>query len=245
MVRNHEATGSIPASSTNITIKHGFDAVFFLLVIVVNKFTISYNVNVYITIMKKEDVLKVAEENNGYIYSDLMKEYEIPTVYITRLVKEGSLTKAAKGVYIAEPGIKDEMYIMSIKYKDIVYSGETALFLNHLSNKQTTTLEVTVPYHKSSVKIENFNVIRTRKKTFDLGITMIDTPFGNEVKCYDKERCICDLFIRPEHYDYEDRIYAINEYSKHYLNMKKLYDYAKKLNVYDEVKNVFEVIGWN
>ncbi len=35
--------------------------------------------------MTKADVLKIANENNGYIYSDLIKKYHIPTMLIARL----------------------------------------------------------------------------------------------------------------------------------------------------------------
>ena len=35
--------------------------------------------------MTKADVLNIANENNGYIYSDLIKKYHIPTMLITRL----------------------------------------------------------------------------------------------------------------------------------------------------------------
>lgn len=195
--------------------------------------------------MKKEDIIKIANNNNGYLYSRVIKKHKIPTIYITRLVDEGILEKVAKGVYITKKGIEDIYFINSIKYSKIIYSGETALFLNNLSNKQYVDNEATIPYGSTVPNISNCNVRVSRKETFELGITKLNTPFGNTVRCYDKERCICDLFIRPDYYDFEERVYAINEYKKNYLNIKKLYEYAKKLKVYDKVKNVFEVIGWN
>ncbi len=54
---------------------------------------------------------------------------------------------------------------------------------------------------------------------------------------YDKERCICELFSRQNFYDHEN--------DKNYLKLKKLYEYAKILNIYTELRNVFEAIGWN
>ena len=38
---------------------------------------------------------------------------------------------------------------------------------------------------------------------------------------------------------------ALRPIVKKYLNKEKLYSYAKKLGVYKEVFNVFEVIAWN
>ena len=194
--------------------------------------------------MMKNEIIKIANENNGYLYSKIIKENRIKTANIGRLEKEGYLNKISRGIYITNQGVEDELFINSLKYSRIVYSGETALFLNNLSNKQTYIKEFTIPYGTCIPKIEGFNIKYSRKESFNLGIIEIETHFGNIVKSYDKERCICDLFIRPDYYDYEDRIFAINEYKNKYLDFKKLYDYAKKLGIFEKVSNVFEVIGW-
>lgn len=195
--------------------------------------------------MKKEDIIKISNENNGYLYSDIIKKNRIDTIYISRLAKEGMLSKVARGIYITKNGVEDYYFINCILYSKIVFSGESALYLNNLSNKQYVNNEVTIPYGSSSPKIKNCKVVVSRKSDFSVGIINVDSPFGNKIRTYDKERCICDLFIRPDFYDFEQRAFAINEYKKNYLNIKKLYEYAKILKVYNEVKNVFEVIGWN
>jgi len=195
--------------------------------------------------MNKEEVIEIANNNNGYLYSKIVNKHKIPTAYITKLIREEKLEKVAKGVYITSKGLEDLYFINAVKYSKIVYSGESALFLNNISNKQFVENEVVIPYGSTAPKIDNYKVRVSRKDSFNLGIIEIKTPFNNVVKSYDKERCICDLFLRPDYYDFEERIYAINEYKKNYLNIKKLYKYAKELKVYDEVKNVFEVIGWN
>ncbi len=195
--------------------------------------------------MRKEEIIDIANENNGYLYSKIIKEYGIQTALIGRLANEGLLTKVARGIYITERGVEDELFINSINHSRIVYSGETALFLNDLSNKQSPIKECTIPYGTCTPSIPGYQIKCSRRNTFNLGIEEINTPFGNPVKSYDKERCICDLFIRPTYYDYEDRVYAINEYKNRYLNFEKLYKYARELGVYEKVSNVFEVIGWN
>jgi len=67
---------------------------------------------------------------------------------------------------------------------------------------------------------------------------------GNLVPCYDKERSICNIFM-TNFCDEEVKAFAIKEYKNKYLNINKLYDYAKQLNVYDAVKNIFEVLLWD
>ncbi|HBD06117.1 MAG TPA: hypothetical protein DCY93_01740 [Firmicutes bacterium] len=194
--------------------------------------------------MNKSEIIRIANENNGYIYLKLIKKYGIPTTYLTQLVKEGLLSRVARGIYITRQGIEDELFIYSLTYHKIIYTGETALFLNNLSNKQIVNYEATIPYGTNIPEIKGVKIKQSRKKTLFLGVTEVQTSFGNYVRTYDKERCICDLFKRND-YDYESVIYAINEYKDNYLNIKKLYEYAKELKVYEKVRNVFEVIGWN
>ena len=195
--------------------------------------------------MKEKEIINIANENNGYLYSDIMKKNGIESTYVSRLVKKGLLTKVASGIYITSMGIEDIFFINSVRFSRIIYSGDTAVFLNGLSNKQFPDYEAMVPYGTNIPVVDGFVIRQSRKKDFNFGVTEVETPFGNKVKCYDKERCICDLFIRPDHYDYEDRIYAINEYKRYYLNYAKLYSYAKHLKVYDNVKIVFDSIKWD
>ena len=151
--------------------------------------------------MTQKQIIDIANQNNGYLYSKLVKENQIQTESIVRLVKSGKLTKVDRGIYITEEGIEDEFFINSIKYSRIVYSKELALFLNNISNKQSTIREFTIPYGTNVPKIEGYNVKYDRKDSFDLGVEEIETPFGNKVRSYNKERCICDLFVRPDYYD--------------------------------------------
>ncbi len=189
--------------------------------------------------MNKNNIIEIANKNNGYLYKDIIKEYGIDTIYITRLVKDKKLTKVSRGIYITNEGVNDFMYIMHLKYSNLVFSGETALFINNLSNRREPNYEATVPYGTKIQKSDSLSIIHTRKDTFELGVELIDTAFGNKVKCYNKERCICDLFDRPNNYTIEDKAYAIYTYKKKYLNIDKLYDYALKLNVLEFVKREF------
>ncbi len=195
--------------------------------------------------MKLEDIIKLADENNGYLSGKVIKKHHIPRTYLSRLLKKGMLHRVASGIYVTEQAIEDVFYIQHLRFGNLVYSGDTALFLNGLSNRQSPDYEASFPYGTSLPKIEGFRVRQSRKASFGLGIAKIETPFGNTVKAYDKERCLCDLFLRPDEYDAEERAYAIGEYRRRFLDLEKLYAYAKQLGVYEKVKSVFEVLTWN
>lgn len=53
---------------------------------------------------------------------------------------------------------------------------------------------VTVPqsYHVDTVN-EKCKVFYVSDDIYELGVVEIETPNGNKVRAYDKERCICDI----------------------------------------------------
>ena len=92
--------------------------------------------------MRLEDIIILANQNNGYLTPNLIKENGIYTSYIHRLVIAEKLFKVDRGIYVTKQGIEDEYYINNLKYSNIVYSGDTAIYLNGLSNKQSPEKEV-------------------------------------------------------------------------------------------------------
>lgn len=71
------------------------------------------------------------------------------------------------------------------------------------------------------------------------------SPYGNNVFCYDIERTICDIIrdkSKIERYQFTDAM-------KRYANLKvkdisKLYKYAEKFNIKEEVKKYVEVLNY-
>lgn len=192
--------------------------------------------------MSYEDkIMNIVRGNNGHTNNAHIKEQGIPTVYLTRLVDKGLLSRVERGIYILPNILEDEFYINYLKYSNIVYSRKAALYLNNLANKSLRALDVNVPKNYSNPNVTSVKIFRVNDKTYKIGITKVKTPYGNEVKTYDKERCICDLFLL-DIYDNEEIKYAIREYRKERVDYEKLYNYAQELKVLEKVRNVFEVI---
>lgn len=189
----------------------------------------------------EERILEIVRNNKGHTNNGYIKEQGIPTIYLTRLVNKGLLMRVERGIYVLPHILEDEFYINSLKYNGIVYSRKTALYLNKLANKSIRNIEANVTFNYSNPNIKTLKLYRVNNVTYQTGITKVVTPYGNEVKAYDKERCICDLFIL-DIYDNEEIRFAINEYRKDKVNYEKLYKYAESLKVLDKVKSIFEVL---
>ena len=76
-----------------------------------------------------------------------------------------------------------------------------------------------------------------------LGMVWKKTTFGNEVRCYDAERTICDLLRSRNRIDEETVISAIKKYAAFKdKDLHRLAAYAEKFRVSKILKQYMEVL---
>jgi hypothetical protein len=87
------------------------------------------------------------------------------------------------------------------------------------------------------------NVYRINDEIFDLGITYKKSPLGMEVRTYNLERTVCDIIKDKDSLDIEIRNKALKNCIKSKgFNANKMFEYAKKMKIYEKVKNYMEAI---
>ena len=109
---------------------------------------------------KKEKIENFIEEYNGYLITSLVCSEDISKTYIAKYIKEHGMEKVSRGVYIADDVWPDELFILQQRNGAIIYSGETALYLHGLTDREYSSVCVTVPqgYNASHLKDNDFNV---------------------------------------------------------------------------------------
>lgn len=191
----------------------------------------------------EEKIMKLFK--NGYLTTRDVTNNNIPKVYLTKLVRNNTIERINRGVYIKSNDIPDEMVILQNKSKNAIYSNTTALFLHKLSNRLPIKYDISVlqSYKGSLQKDNNVNLFYIKRDLLNLGVIDYKLDSGYVIKVYDLERTICDIIKNRKKLDQELVNKAIREYfySKN-KNTIKLYDYAKQLNIYDKVRNTFEVL---
>ena len=184
------------------------------------------------------------EENNGILLSRDIRGYNIPSIYLTRMVNEGILTRISRGVYLSTKGDYDEYYLFQKQYGVPIFSYVSSLYLHQLTDDIYPALEVTVYKGYNVHRFNNVNIVHyVTKDIYELGVTECKTVYGNIVKAYDLERTLCDFIKNRNKVDTElfsKTIYRYMRYKNRDLNC--LYKYAKKMNIYDRVKSILEVI---
>lgn len=84
---------------------------------------------------------------------------------------------------------------MNIFLRDIC--GETALYIHGLTDREYGRIEVTVPqgYNAVHLRKKKIQVRSLKEDLYELGETVVESGYGNQIVAYDKERAICDAVI--------------------------------------------------
>lgn len=86
-------------------------------------------------------------------------------------------------------------------------------------------------------------MIHTKPEWYWLGISHVQTSFGNDVPVYDKERTLCDIIRAKKDIEIQTFQTAIREYmSAGGKNIGNLMRYAKALCIEEEVRTYTEVM---
>ena len=193
---------------------------------------------------KKELLLEYINNHNGLITHRDCKKLDIPTIYLTRLEDEGVIFRVEKGIYLSSTGDYDEYYFFQYRYPRTVFSYISSLYLQGLTDEIPQYFEVTVPKdYRFRNRPLNLNSYTVSKDIINMGVTSVKTPMGNTVNVYNFERVLCDFILNRSKTDNELFVKTVQTYSKFpEKNLAKLYDYAQKLNILDDVKRTLEVL---
>ena len=192
-----------------------------------------------------EKILQLIQRNNGYITTKEIVDNGLNKMALKRLCDNGLLKRVSAGYYSLPNMINDDYYKIISKSKNAVFSYNTSLFLHELSDRTPLYFDVTVPRGYGG-PLQNIDVVSLHyvdNNILNLGMKIIKSPFGMDIKCYDVERTICDIIKDKNNMDKEIYTKALKWYAeKKDKDMLKLAKYSKKLNIEKEVAEIMQLI---
>ncbi|NLD34938.1 MAG: type IV toxin-antitoxin system AbiEi family antitoxin domain-containing protein [Clostridiales bacterium] len=182
--------------------------------------------------------------SGGYITAAFCKEHQIPTIYLSRMVRQGALSRVASGLYLASHGDHDGFFFFQYRYRQSIFSHETALYLLGATDRIIQSMDVTVSAnYKFNAPMPDIRVHRVRKSWLHLGVTEATTAYGNPVRTYSYERTICDFIRQKADMDAEVYIDLMRSYRRYDKRQPRLlYEIAAQMNLLDEVRQVMELV---
>lgn len=194
--------------------------------------------------MNNYEKIEKLMKKNGIITTKEVEEKNIPRWFLSEMVRRGKLKNISRGIYINTDGVFDEYFVFQNRNKSSIFSYSNALYFHNLTEKIPSKIEVTVYQGYNTHRFaENIIVHYVKKEIHDLGVIEIISPYGNIIRGYDRERCMCDLVksrkvVESEVFKKAFQAYARSEEK----DIVKLYRYAKVMKIELDMYNIMEVL---
>ena len=189
-----------------------------------------------------DTIKQIMNVNNGMLSTRMIEPLNISRQYLSIMESNNDIEKVSRGIYLSPSAFEDSYFSFQQKYKKAIFSHMNALYFYGMTEEFPYNYTVTVPqsYHVNTVN-EKCNVFYVSEDIYDLGVVEIETPNGNKVRAYNKERCICDIIRSKGRMDSEQ----VKKTIKQYIQCKdkdiaKLSEYSKKMGINDKV---MEMVG--
>ena len=186
---------------------------------------------------------KIIDKNNGIIYAYKLEDYKMNRHILNSLVEKNLLKRIAHGLYAKPDKNINEFWLMGEKYKNGIYSHNTALYFYGMTDRTPLQMDMTFP-NNNRVKNDFLNVHYIKKEFHDIGLTELKLDDGFIIRIYNIERTICDIIRDRNKIDLQIFNTAINEYMKRKdKNLILLSEYAEKFKIGKILSQYMEVLG--
>ena len=192
------------------------------------------------------EILKdISNKNNGLILTKDANENGVSRASLSQLCKDGKISRVAMGQYVLSDALNDEMLSLSVRSELIVFSHESALFLNGISERTPFEHTVTIPSSKTLARSisSQCKIYYIKDDLHELGKVQLITPMGNSVPSYDMDRTICDIVRSRSRIADETFLSSLKQYAvSPNKNLANLSLYADKMGVLQQVRQYLEVL---
>ena len=155
------------------------------------------------------------------------------------------MERVAHGMYLSKDTWVDAMYLLHLRFSQVVFSHDTALFFHDLTDRESLQYMVTVKtgYNPTKLKEEGVQVFTIKAELHEVGLITRQTPFGHDVPVYDMERTICDLLRSRNHIEMQTFQGALKAYARRKdKDLRTLMRYAKLFRVEKILRQYLEIL---
>jgi predicted transcriptional regulator of viral defense system len=192
---------------------------------------------------RAETLHALLQENNGFLRTADVVRAGISKPTLASFVSAHALERVAHGLYMSPDAWDDGMYVLQTRYPEAVFSHESALYLLGMAEREPLPYAITLRKNKNSAALnkEGVRVYKIQNELFEKGLTRAVTPTGHEVRCYNAERTLCDVFRSRRNVEIQDLQVAVKGYLRSkekdipaLLRMAKTFSVEKAIRPYLE-----------
>lgn len=185
---------------------------------------------------------EIINQNNGIIYFNKLKYYGLTRQDLNNMIKSGLVERIMHGIYASPDKYINEFWFMSEKYKNGIFSHNTALYFYNMTDRTPFKLDMTFPSN-NRVTNDELKIHYIKNENYKLGATKLKLDDGTEINIYNLERTICDIIRDRNKIDPQIFNTALNEYVKRKdKDYSLLYKYAKIFKIEKILVQYMEVL---
>lgn len=199
---------------------------------------------------KSEEIARFIKEAGGVATAAEIKAAGFLPGSISHAVASGLIDRLTRGVYCTPDIFEDDFSAISCRWKKCVFSHESALFLNGLSDRVPNIIDVTVPhgYNPACISQEypGIRIHRVKPEVYEWGIVSLETPTGVAVQSYSAERAVADLMAQRKNESVDPQLVRdaiVCCFKKEDIDLSELSRISASLGVEDEFRMYLEVLG--
>ena len=130
-----------------------------------------------------DELVSYIDAEGGVAYSSQLKGAGFSAGLISYASETGLIDRISRGIYCTPDVFEDDFLVIGTRWRRCIFSHNSALYLNGLSDRLPVVQSVTVPRGYNPVRlIEDFPGIQihwVRPDIYELGATNIMTPSVN------------------------------------------------------------------
>ena len=190
--------------------------------------------------------IRMPFQNDNYLVAETARKNGIPKYRFYRFVHENGFERVARGVYSKEDVLIDELFIISQRCPEAVFSHDEAFYYHGLSDREPFVHTVTVysGYNAHRIKADGkCKVYYVKKEFLAIGKTIVKDNFGNDIPVYNLERTICDLVRSRNSIERQEFSSVLKAYiARKDKNLNLLMEYSRNFHIENIIRRYMEVL---
>jgi len=194
---------------------------------------------------KFEQLNSLLQSNNGFLKTSDVLAAGVSKTHFGEYVRKNDLERVAHGLYMSQDAWVDNMYQLQVRYPQIVFSHETALYLLDLAEREPLRFAVTVKNNLNTTNLsrQGVKVYKVIEDRYYVGITEVESKARHMLRAYNPERTVCDLIRSRKNIEIQDLQTALKTYVRfNGKNLSLLLEYAKIFQIEKILKQYLEVL---
>lgn len=185
------------------------------------------------------------ETQDGMLLTEQAVSAGISKPVFYNYVRSRDLERVAHGIYLSKDTWVDAMFLLHLRFSQVIFSHETALLFHDLTDREPLQYTVTVKtgYNPTKLKKEGVQAFTIKAELHELGLITMQTPFGHDVPVYDMERTVCDVLRSRNHIETQTFQDALKAYARRKdKNLRILMHDAKLFRVEKILRHYLDVL---